>query len=194
MNASQEGPLFCGMSAADFLLAAEGFHGHVSPGVVMGGHLADAAWSGLGDTPFINAVVESVVCLPDAVQLLTPCTLGNGFMQVLDWGLFAVTMYDRKSLKGVRARFAADRVEQYPFIADWYLRRSTGPLDKEPVVAELLAHGRELVSVAPVRMRRSLKDETRYPTGPCPDCGEMYPLRWGEVCPACGGGAYCDPA
>lgn len=193
MKARGSGPSFCGMSADEFLLAAEGFHGHVSPGVVMGGHLADAAWSSLGDVPFLNAVVESVVCLPDAVQLLTPCTLGNGFLQVLDWGRFALTLYDRRSLAGVRARFLAERVERFPLIAAWYLRNSGGPVDKEPVVAELLAHGRELVEVAEVRMRRSLKDETRYPTGPCPQCGEMYPLRWGPVCLACQGHAYCDP-
>ena len=47
-------------------------------------------------------VTETVVCLPDAVQLLTPCTIGNGFLQILDWGKFALTGYDRETLAGVR--------------------------------------------------------------------------------------------
>jgi len=32
-----------------------------------------------------DAIVETLRCLPDAVQLFTPCSLGNGWMRVLDW-------------------------------------------------------------------------------------------------------------
>lgn len=191
MSASSPATI-CGLSRDDFLLKAEGFHGHVSPGVVMGGFLVNAAWDALGDTPYLNAVVESVVCLPDAVQILTPCTLGNGFMQVLDWGRFAITLYDRQSLTGYRARLAAEKVEQFPLIAGWYLRKSAGPVDKDDVVQELLDHGHQLVSMQKVALHRSLKDQTRYPTITCPDCGEMFPTRWGKKCLACQGEAYCD--
>ena len=85
-------PELCGVSLADFLIRMEEFHGYRSPGLLLGGVMVDVALRELGTTPYLNVVTETVVCLPDAVQLLTPCTIGNGFLQVLDWGKFAITM------------------------------------------------------------------------------------------------------
>ncbi|MFC1815602.1 formylmethanofuran dehydrogenase subunit E family protein [Thermodesulfobacteriota bacterium] len=64
--------------------------------------MIDSALRELEPTPYLNVVSETVVCLPDAIQLLTPYTLGNGFMQVLDWGKIAITAYDRQTFIGVR--------------------------------------------------------------------------------------------
>ncbi len=50
--------------------------------------MVDLALRKLGPTPHLNMVAETIVCLPDAVQLLTSCTMGNGFLQVLDWSPF----------------------------------------------------------------------------------------------------------
>ncbi|MBU1275704.1 MAG: hypothetical protein KJ720_10035 [Proteobacteria bacterium] len=181
----------CGISREDYLVRMEEFHGHVSPGTVMGGFLLDAAWKILGDTPYINVVVETVVCLPDSVQMLTPCTLGNGFLQVLDWGKFALTIYDRMTLDGARAWLGTEDIEQYPLVADWYLRRAGGKkADKLEVVDEIMAGGHRLVRARPVRMHAPLKDTAHVPTVACPACGEYYPSRQGGLCPACAGQAY----
>jgi formylmethanofuran dehydrogenase subunit E len=183
--------MICGLDLPSYLVRAEEFHGHVSPGVVLGGFLLDAAWSRLGDTPYLNAVVETMVCLPDAVQMLTPCTLGNGFMQVLDWGKFALTVYDRETLRGFRAWADRQAIAQLPAIAGWFLRTGLGPaLPKDEVVQHIAAHGPELVGVAPVSLPQALKSKEKVATGPCPQCGESYPLRFGPSCAACQGLAY----
>lgn len=181
----------CGISREDYLFKLEEFHGHTSPGTVMGGFLVDAAWKILGDTPYINVVVETVVCLPDSVQMLTPCTMGNGFLQVLDWGKFALTIYDRMSLAGARAWLSAEGIEQFPLVADWYLRRAEGAKpEKIQVVEEIMAGGHGLVRAKAVTMKSPLKDTAHVPTAACPSCGEYYPIRQGELCPACAGQAY----
>jgi formylmethanofuran dehydrogenase subunit E len=59
----------------------EEFHGYRSPGLVVGGMMVDTALRELGSTPYLHVVTETVVCLPDAVQLLTPCTVGNGLLK-----------------------------------------------------------------------------------------------------------------
>ncbi|MCB2226068.1 MAG: hypothetical protein KQH53_05260 [Desulfarculaceae bacterium] len=182
-------PLIAGLTAQEYLLRVEEFHGHVSPGTTMGGFLVGAAWDLLGDTPYINAVVETMVCLPDAVQLITPCTLGNGFLQLLDWGKFAVTLYDRETLEGARAWVEVGDIERFPRVADWFLRRG-GKVDKQQVVQDILDGGYVLAQAAPVRMRSWLKPVEKVSTGPCAGCGEYHPLRQGELCPACAGQAY----
>lgn len=188
-------PTVCGLTMADYLLKAEEFHGHVSPGVVLGGFLVDAAWERLGQTNYLNAVVETVVCLPDAVQILTPCTLGNNFLQVLDWGKFALTLYDRQSLLGYRAWADRQAIAQHPEVAGWFLRGAGGlALPKDQVVEHLARLGPELLGVAAVRLHQALKSQDKVATGPCPGCGESYPLRLGPACPACAGQAYCQPA
>ena len=190
-SAINSAPPVCGQPLTDYLLQAEEFHGHVSPGLVLGGYLVDAAWSRLGQTNSLNAVVETVVCLPDAVQILTPCTMGNNFMQVLDWGKFALTLYDRQRLLGFRAWADRRAIAQHPEVAGWFLRGAGGlALPKEQVVEHLARLGPGLVGVAAVRLPRSLKSQDKVPTGPCPRCGESYPLRLGDSCPACQGRAY----
>ena len=95
-------PIICGISLADFFIRMEEFHGYRAPDLLLGGLMVDVADQELGPTPYLNIVTETVICLPDAVQLLTPCTIGNGFLQVLGWGKFALTSYDLLTLSGVR--------------------------------------------------------------------------------------------
>jgi glycosyltransferase involved in cell wall biosynthesis len=35
--------------------------------------------------------------------LLTPCTVGNGWLRIFNWSKFAITAYDRTTFNGVRA-------------------------------------------------------------------------------------------
>lgn len=185
---------FCGLDRQAFLLKAEEFHGHVSPGVVLGGHLLAESLPRLGETPYLNVVVETVVCLPDAAQILTPCTLGNGFLQVLDWGKFALTVYDRETLLGWRAWPDLAAIAAVPEIAGWFIRGSGPARPKDEVIGHILAHGPGLVRTRPVRLARPLKPLNKVVTAPCPGCGETYPVRLGPRCPACAGQAYCWPA
>lgn len=179
-----------GMDLDEFLRRAEELHGHLSPGVVAGGFMVDKALKSYQPGEYLNAVVETVVCLPDAVQILTQCTLGNGFMQVLDWGKFAITLYDRQRLDGVRVWLDPEAVRGNEIVAAWYLRTAGGKVDKEVVIRELLSCGGDLVRWAPVNLSEALKSTEKVPTGICPGCGESYPLRQGERCFACQGQGY----
>jgi formylmethanofuran dehydrogenase subunit E len=185
-------PVLCGVNLEDFIIRMEEFHGYRSPGLLLGGIMVDVALRELEPTPYLNVVTETVVCLPDAVQLLTPCTIGNGFLQVLDWGKFALTLYDRLSLSGVRVWLNPDALEDYPLIRHWF-ERSPHPTQKPPfdeLSSEILAAGAHLIRHQPVRLHRALKDSQRVPTGRCPKCGESYPLQLGATCPACRNEAY----
>ena len=180
-----------GMDLDEFLRRAEELHGHLSPGVVAGGFMLDKALKSYEPGEFLNAVVETVVCLPDAVQILTQCTLGNGFMQVLDWGKFAITLYDRQKLDGVRVWLDPEAVRTNDIVASWYLRSSgNGKVDKEVVIRELLSCGGGMVRSAPVSLGVALKSTEKVPTGICAGCGESYPLRQGERCYTCQGQGY----
>ncbi len=64
--------------------------------------MVDLAQEPIGPGIEADAFVEPCHCLPDAVQLFTPCTYGNGWTKVLDWGKFALSLYDKKILAGFR--------------------------------------------------------------------------------------------
>ena len=185
-------PEICGINLGDLLIRMEEFHGFRSPGILLGGMMIDGALNELGTTPYLNAVTETVVCLPDAVQLLTPCTIGNGFLQVLDWGKFALTTYDRLTLAGIRAWLNPDVLPAYPLIHRWF-ERSSHRKEKPPfeeLAAEILAAGADLIVHRPVRLHHALKRSEPVPTGQCPQCGESYTLHLGPACPSCRGEAY----
>lgn len=182
----------CGIAYNDFLIEMEAFHGHRSPGVLLGGLMLDMALKKLESTPYLNIVCETVICLPDAIQMLTPCTFGNGFLQVLDWGKFALTAYDRQTLSGARGWLDSDRLEEYPLIHKWF-ERTVQPREKPPfdqLAEEMLTAAPQLIACRPVRLHRALKDPNPVPTGPCPKCRESYPLHFGTVCPSCSGKSY----
>lgn len=127
-------------------------------------------------------VSYSLVCLPDAIQLLTPCTIGNGFLQLLDWGKFALTAYNRMRLTGVRVGLDLDRIGSYPSIREWF-ERATQRNAKPPFEAfkaAVLAARADLIIRRPVRMKQALKVDQRVPTGPCAGCNEAFVLRLGD--------------
>ena len=184
--------VICGVRYEDFVIRMEEFHGYRSPGILLGALMVEAALKEAGITPYLNVVTETIVCLPDAVQLLTPCTIGNGFLQVLDWGKFALTAYDRKTLAGIRVWLIYDALAGYPLIHGWF-ERSSKTKEKpafEQLAPEILKAGSNLIALRSVRLHQALKNSQPVPTGRCPDCGESYPLHFGAVCAACGGQAY----
>jgi len=182
----------CGISLEEYFLRMEEFHGVRSPGMVLSGLMVDQALAKLGHVPYLNVAAETVVCLPDAIQILTGCTIGNGFLQVFDWGKFALTAYDRRSLEGVRVWLEAGTMDRFPMVQRWF-DRERGPNRKpafDELAGEMLAAGAELMGWRNVRLLRALKEEGRVPTGLCRGCGESHALRNGPMCPACRGDGY----
>ena len=70
-----------------FVAVVKDFHGHVAPGVIIGGYMVEMARRTLPEGILYDAVSETVQCLPDAIQLLTPCTVGNGWLKVYHFGI-----------------------------------------------------------------------------------------------------------
>ena len=185
--------MVCGKPLNDFLNLIRRFHGWQAPGLVLGGFMVDWARELVGSRIEADAIVETRHCLPDAVQLLTPCTIGNGWLQVLDWDKFALTLYDRRRLKGYRVWLDLDKAAAFPNIYNWYLKRVAKrdlPLD---ILLEKIIHAnRTVLSTRPIRMVSHFRRQKKGAIGICPLCGEAYALAQGNRCTACQGGHYCQ--
>jgi formylmethanofuran dehydrogenase subunit E len=115
--------IVCGRQLDDCLRMVEDFHGFKAPGVVIGIFMVDMARELIESQVEADAVVETRHCLPDAVQLFTPCTAGNGWMKILDWNKFALTLYDRRELNGFHVWLDLQKAKAYPNLYKWLLER-----------------------------------------------------------------------
>jgi formylmethanofuran dehydrogenase subunit E len=184
-------PTVCGKSFEDFLTTIQNFHGWPAPGVVIGGYMVDLAKEHIGPFVEADAIVETIHCLPDAVQLFTPCTYGNGWMKVVDWDKFALTLYDKKTLKGVRVWLDIEKTSHFPDIYNWYRRlvpKKELPLDL--LLKRIEEAGRQMLSCTPVEVCQYHGKQKKGEIGVCTKCGEAYPTKQGDSCLACQGKGY----
>ncbi len=160
------------------------FHGYLSPGLVLGIIMVDLAKELLGPRYPIDAVVETKACLPDAIQLMTSCSYGNGWMRVKDWGKVAMTLYDKYELDGIRVFVNLEQIKKYPLIERWLMR--VGDADEKAVAREVMAAGRDILSWQRVRVA-PYKRIKKAPLVTCNSCGETHPARDGNLCLRCRG-------
>jgi len=174
-----------------FLDVAAAFHGNPAPGLIIGGFMVDLARSMLPEGTLFDAVVETKKCLPDAVQILTPPSYGNGWMRVLNLGRYAVSLYDKFSGEGCRVWLDPAHLEGWPEIRAWYLKtKPKKEQDRVRLFAEIKAGGRDLCRMAPVRLRPGFMAKPHMGAiGVCPVCGEGYPTADGAICRGCAGEA-----
>jgi len=185
--------LICGRSTRDFIQAIEAFHGFAAPGLVIGGLMVDWALERIGAGVESDAIVETYHCLPDAVQIFTPCTIGNGWLKVLDWDKFAMTIYDRWRLSGYRVWLDLGKTAAYPTIYGWYMRTiPKEELPKEEVNSTILKAGRKILNLLPVDVVQQYERNKKGEIGICPKCREAYPLKQGTACLACKGKGYYE--
>jgi formylmethanofuran dehydrogenase subunit E len=181
----------CGRPVGQVLAEITNFHGFPAPGVVIGAFMVDWAQEQVGQGVEADAIVETLRCLPDAVQLFTPCTLGNGWMRVLDWDRFALTLYNRVSLRGCRVWLDAGKTAARPAIHDWFLKRV--PKDELPLeilLGQILEARRSLLSCRSVIVTDFLRRPKKEKVGICPGCGEAFDPRAGDCCKGCLRGGY----
>jgi formylmethanofuran dehydrogenase subunit E len=173
----------------EYVHLVKSFHGSLAPGLVIGGFIVDLALKNLPDGEFFDAICETAVCLPDAVQLLTPCTIGNGWLKIFDTGRFAVTLYEKESGKGVRVYLDTEKLRAWPEFNAWYFKlKPKKEQNFELLMAQIKEAGASALSVQQVRVKPELTVKRRLgPTAVCPSCGEAYPLRDGSPCLACQG-------
>lgn len=188
-KAARTGPTIGRYTLDEFIETAEQFHGSAAPGLLLGGFMVDAALRGLTVKAEPAAICETPRCLPDAVQILTPCTMGNGRLTVHDLGHYAACLYDRADGRGVRVHLDPAGLDQYPQIKAWHLKLNPGTgLDPEKLRREIVSAGAALCRTEDVRVQPGLViPEDQGGIVLCPVCGGAYPARDGETCRICQG-------
>ncbi len=175
---------------------AEAFHGFASPGLILGGFMVDLALRNLPPGILFEALCETSHCLPDAIQLLTPCTTGNGRLRVIDLGRFALSLYDKKDGSGIRVFLDAKKLEPWPRIKTWLFKlQDKSDQDTDELLNEIRDAGPGISGMEPVHLQpHFLGKDPRGGITLCPACREPYPLRDGAACKACQGqNPYLSP-
>lgn len=161
------------------------FHGSASPGVLIGGVMVDLAYRNLKEKGLFDVLCETSKCLPDAVQLLTPCTVGNGWLKIFDIGRFALCLYEKKSGSGVRVSIDPFSLSAFPLIKNWFFRingKEAGDISSE--IREALY---SIYNVKRVSVDLSFFKKEKRPLIFCPHCKEPFPSKEDKICKACGG-------
>ncbi|HVO67224.1 MAG TPA: formylmethanofuran dehydrogenase subunit E family protein [Syntrophales bacterium] len=165
------------------------FHGYLAPGLLVGGFMVDHALKHLPEGDLFDAVCETRNCLPDAIQLLTPCTIGNGWLRILDLGRYALTLYEKYGGRGVRVYMDVRKLDSWPHIKTWFLKimpkdqQDSDALLEEIGEAQATILGMEEVEVRFDRLEKKHKDIIAI----CPVCGEAYRAQSRGLCKACRG-------
>lgn len=179
-------------SFEEFISMAEKFHGFGAPGLVLGGCMVSFALKNLPRGCIFDAVCETESCLPDAIQLLTLCSTGNGWMKVKDFGRFALTLFDKYTGEGVRVYLDPEKLNDYPEFKSWFFRlKPKKEQDFELLMKNIRDAHEGVLGIERVEVEVS-HDHNCGPnkTVICTECGESYPEAEGDVCAACAGQAY----
>jgi formylmethanofuran dehydrogenase subunit E len=173
----------------EFVDRVKEFHGYAAPGVIIGGFMIDLAYRHLPEGGLLDALCETPKCLPDAVQLLTPCTVGNGWLTVVNVGRYALTLYDKESGKGVRVFVDTDKLAPWPELKAWFFKlKPKKGQDTELLSAQIKEAGSGICGVQTVGVvDRFIQRRRRGSMSICPKCKEGYPLDDGPLCLACSG-------
>ncbi len=172
-----------------YIHVVQSFHGYTAPGVIIGGFMVNLGKGHLSEGTLFNAICETPVCLPDAIQLLTPCTIGNNRLKILNFGRFALSLYDKNQGNGFRVFLYPEKIDKWPEIKNWFFKiKSKAEQDMELLLAQIKEAGETLCGIHPIRVRSGfLKKEKRGDIVVCPNCQEAYPAKDGEVCRGCQG-------
>lgn len=170
---------------------AENFHGCAAPGLLIGGYMVELGKGLLPEGTLFEAVVETSKCLPDAVQLLTLCSTGNKRLNIRDLGLYAVSLYDKKTGAGVRVSIDPAKLYAYPEIRGWFMKeKPKHAQDLDELEREIEQAGHGICKVQRVQIDKEFLNHGHMGTvGVCSRCGEAYPLEHGPQCLGCQGQA-----
>jgi len=173
----------------EYVEVVRSFHGFPAPGVLIGGFMVDLAVKNLPEGILYDALCETKTCLPDAVQLLTPCTYGNGWLTVLPLGRYALTLYDKTSHEGVRVFLDTAKMESCQEVRNWFMKLKTKQeQDSDRLFKEIREAGQDLLSLRRVKLKPDfIENKHMGKVALCPQCGESYPIKDGNTCLGCQG-------
>ena len=176
----------------EFKALAASFHGYAAPGILLGGYMVALGKRLLPEGTLFEAVSETPKCLPDAVQLLSLCSMGNQRIHIRDLGRYAVTLYDKYTGQGVRISVDMEKLRAWPEYYSWLMKlKPKKDQDESKLLQEIENAGDsvcrvEAVSVSPELLGRRHSGSI----GICPVCGESYPVEHGPLCRGCQGENY----
>lgn len=189
------------MNDNDFLALVENvyaFHTKRAPGIPIAVQMVLLAREKLGKIKKMGAVAETQVCLSDAIQFLTGCTIGNKYLILLNQiGRYALTLYDRENGQGFRVSVDLDKIdsEKMPETRKFFTRKRNARVqtDKEArkasaklIVEEFMASGRDIFSIARVQVKNYQKPPVPA-AALCETCHESFLQMQGneKICLVC---------
>jgi formylmethanofuran dehydrogenase subunit E len=176
------------------------FHTYPAPGLLIGIAMVDYGLELLGARPGdkVYAVCETQKCLPDPLQVIAHCTIGNHRLRIEPIGRFAITMNRpsaASSAEGYRMFLDTGKLGPYPVLEKWFA--NSPEFSKHTMVRtlldEIMAAKRSVLTVQKVRIPVSGKKKWR--TSVCTSCGEPVPegMLEGDICAGCGSLRYYEP-
>ncbi len=168
----------CGYTADEYIDMIKEFHGNLAPGLLIGGYMVDLAIKNKPDCEFYDIICETATCLPDAIQLLTPCTFGNGWMKVVNVGRFALTLFNKYNGDGVRINLDITKLAEYTEIYNWFMKlKKKDEQNKDELVKQIINAGDEILSMSHVQVKREfIGKHGKTTNGICSVCGEAFPV------------------
>lgn len=138
----------------DFIELATWFHNYPAPGLLLGGYMVEVAKRHIPEGLLFDAVSETSWCLPDAVQLLTPCTVGNGWLRIRNTGVYAVSLFDKHTGEGVRVRLDPSKLDDFPHTRCWLMKtKPKANQDSDALRKEIREHGPDMLDVQRVTVK-----------------------------------------
>jgi formylmethanofuran dehydrogenase subunit E len=173
----------------EFLEMVIRFHGYPAPGVILGCYMVEMAKASLPKNILYDVICETSWCLPDSVQLLTPCTVGNGWLKIFNLGLYAISLYDKFTGEGVRIFLDGRKIGSFDEISNWLLKLKPKSEQDSEQLRQQIREGHHLIcSKETIRVgSEHLKKRSKGPISICLLCHEAYPSKHGEICRQCQG-------
>jgi len=180
----------CSYSVDDYMRLVKSFHGNIAPGLLVGGYMVDLAVKQMDEGILFDAISETSSCLPDAIQLLTPCTVGNGWLRIMHFGRFALSLYDKESGEGVRVTLNHKSLDEWGEIKTWFFRlKLKSEQDTTALRDQIIEANYDLLSLNKIVIRKDFlpRKRSKGTIKICACCGEPYPENENKLCGACQG-------
>jgi formylmethanofuran dehydrogenase subunit E len=173
----------------EFVEEVRRFHSYPAPGVVLGGFMVEKAKTYMPEGVLYNAIAETFSCLADAIQLLTPCTIGNGWLKIIHLGHFALSLCDKSTGEGVRISIDYNRLARYSEIKSWFFKlKPKNEQNEDKLMEEIREAGSWILRTSAVSVNTNdLVLAKKKGVILCPSCGEAYPIEYGPSCMGCQG-------
>lgn len=167
------------------------FHSYPAPGLIVGGYMVEMAKRHMPEGVLYDAISEAASCLPDAIQLLTPCTAGNGWLKIVNLDRYALSLFNKYTGEGVRVFLDVGKLDAHDEIRSWYLKLKTKKeQDSDKLRRQMREAGESVLTLQAVKAAPQFIGKTsKGAIAVCPLCGEAFPKVHGAICKGCQGEA-----